>query len=153
MTAYIINAAVLLASPAAYDTPKLADTTREEAAKKADIVLFVEAFIRDYLKDYDFCNDIPRCDPGIVLIRGESSIIDPLGNMLVKAGFEGEAITVAELNPRAIAWRKYALDVVGHYSRSDTVNPTVDAIPKLAVYASETTPGSKDRAFPYDGRR
>ncbi len=72
-------------------------------------------------------------DPGTVLIRGGSCIIDPLGNVLVEPDFTGETIQVAQLDRRIIARGKYDLDVVGHYARPDIFSLSVDARPKLAV--------------------
>lgn len=72
-------------------------------------------------------------DPGTVLIRGGSCIIDPLGTVLVEPDFTGETIQVAELDRRMIARGKYDLDVVGHYARPDVFNLSVDARPKSAV--------------------
>ena len=72
-------------------------------------------------------------DPGTVLIRGGSCIVDPLGNVLVEPDFSGETIQLAELDRRIIARGKYDLDVVGHYARPDIFNLSVDARPKPAV--------------------
>ena len=72
-------------------------------------------------------------DPGIVLIRGGSCIIDPLGNVLVEPDFKGETIQLAELDRRIIVRGKYDLDVVGHYARPDVFSLSVDARPKPAV--------------------
>lgn len=72
-------------------------------------------------------------DPGTVLIRGGSCIIDPLGNILVEPDFSGETIKIAEIDRRIIARGKYDLDVVGHYARPDVFRLSVDTRAKSAV--------------------
>lgn len=86
-------------------------------------------------------------DPGTVLIRGGSCIVDPLGNVLVDPDFTGETIKLAEIDRRMIARGKYDLDVIGHYARPDVFRLSVDTRPKTAVafeaapLLAETTPG------------
>ena len=85
-------------------------------------------------------NAIQSDDPSTVLIRGESCIVDPLGNVLVEPNFEGEITHLADLDRRIIARGKYDLDVTGHYARPDVFNLTVDARPKSPVsFATETS--------------
>ncbi len=72
-------------------------------------------------------------DPGTVLIRGGSCIVDPLGTVLVEPDFTGETIKIAEIDRRAIARGKYDLDVVGHYARPDVFRLSVDTRPRTAV--------------------
>lgn len=78
-------------------------------------------------------------DPGTVLIRGGSCIVDPLGNVLVEPDFAGETIKVAEIDRRMIVRGKYDLDVVGHYARPDVFQLAVDTRPKSAVTFSART--------------
>jgi nitrilase len=66
-------------------------------------------------------------DPGTVLIRGGSCIVDPLGNVLAEPRFGEEAIRFAELDRRVLARGKYDLDVAGHYARPDIFKLTVNA--------------------------
>jgi len=72
-------------------------------------------------------------DPGTVLIRGGSCIVDPLGTVLVEPDFSGEAIKLAEIDRRVIIRGKYDLDVVGHYARPDVFRLSVDTRSKAAV--------------------
>lgn len=72
-------------------------------------------------------------NPGTVLIRGGSCIVDPLGNVLVEPDFTGETIKLAEIDKRVITRGKYDLDVVGHYARPDVFSLTVDTRPKSPV--------------------
>ncbi|GGJ25345.1 carbon-nitrogen hydrolase family protein [Neoroseomonas lacus] len=80
-------------------------------------------------------------DPGTVLIRGGSCIVDPLGNILVEPDFSGETIQIAEIDRRIIARGKYDLDVVGHYARPDVFRLSVDTRARSAV-AFENAPHS-----------
>jgi nitrilase len=79
-------------------------------------------------------NAIQGDDPSTVLIRGGSCIVDPLGNVLVEPNFDGEITHIVDLDRRIIAQGKYDFDVVGHYSRPDVFNLTVDARPKNPVF-------------------
>lgn len=72
-------------------------------------------------------------DPQTVLIRGGSCIIDPLGQVLAAPVFDAELIQYAELDRRLIAKGKYDFDVVGHYSRPDVFQLSVDARAQAAV--------------------
>lgn len=71
--------------------------------------------------------------PNTVLIRGGSSIIDPLGNVLAEPDFRGEAIRLARIDRRMIVRGKYDLDVTGHYGRPDVFSLAVDTRAKAAV--------------------
>lgn len=82
-------------------------------------------------------------DPSTVLIRGGSSISDPLGNVLVEPDFTGETIKVAEIDRRVITRGRYDLDVVGHYARPDIFQLSVDTRSKSAV-----TFGGEARSLP-----
>ncbi len=72
-------------------------------------------------------------DPKIVLIRGGSCIVDPLGNVLVEPDFSGEMIRIADIDRKVIVRGKYDLDVVGHYARPDVFQLSVDTREKSAV--------------------
>jgi nitrilase len=58
-------------------------------------------------------------DPQIVLIRGGSVIVNPLGCMLAGPDCSDEKILTADLDPGEIAEGKFDLGVVGHYARPD----------------------------------
>lgn len=57
--------------------------------------------------------------PETVLIRGGSSIISPLGEVLVGPVFGEETILTAELDKAEIIRGKMDFDVAGHYARPD----------------------------------
>jgi nitrilase len=75
-----------------------------------------------YLTRADCPADYPAIqgdDPGIVLMRGGSCIVGPLGAVLAGPYFEGETILTTELDMAEIVRGKYDFDVVGHYARPD----------------------------------
>jgi nitrilase len=86
-------------------------------------------------KDY---SAIQGYDPGTVLIRGGSCIVDPMGTVLVEPIFDRETIQFAELDRRLIAKGKYDLDVVGHYARPDVFKLTVDTSARQTVVFGNT---------------
>jgi len=65
-------------------------------------------------------------DPNLVLMRGGSCIVSPLGGVLAPPHFEGETILYAEIDLDEVAKGKYDFDVVGHYARPDVFSLTVD---------------------------
>jgi nitrilase len=62
---------------------------------------------------------IQEDDPQIVLTRGGSVIVNPLGRVLAGPDYSDERILTADLDPGEIAEGKFDLDVVGHYARPD----------------------------------
>jgi nitrilase len=58
-------------------------------------------------------------DPEIVMMRGGSCIVDPLGKILAGPVYEEECILTADIDLGDIARGKFDLDVVGHYARPD----------------------------------
>lgn len=81
--------------------------------------------------------DMIETDPDSVLIRGGSCIIDPFGKVLVEPKFDGEAISIAELDRSLIVRGKYDLDVIGHYGRPDIFRLVVDTRAKNPVTFGE----------------
>jgi nitrilase len=78
-------------------------------------------------------------DPATVLIRGGSTIVAPLGQVLAGPNFEGECILTADLDLGEIARGKYDLDVVGHYARPDVFRLHVNEAPTPPVVATSDT--------------
>ncbi|ULU02549.1 hypothetical protein L3Y34_002259 [Caenorhabditis briggsae] len=68
-----------------------------------------------------------------ILIRGGSCAVDPLGAVLVEPDFTQETIRYAEFDLSDIALGKMDLDVVGHYSRPDVFQLTVNEKPMSTV--------------------
>ena len=89
-----------------------------------------------YLKRGDCPEDYPAVqgdDPATVLIRGGSTIVDPLGNVLAGPCYDGECILTADLDLNRIPEAKYDLDVAGHYARPDVFRLVVNERPAPAV--------------------
>jgi nitrilase len=68
-----------------------------------------------------------------VLIRGGSSIIGPLGQILAGPKYGEECILVADLDRAELARAKFDFDVVGHYSRPDVFRLEVNEQPMKSV--------------------
>lgn len=68
-----------------------------------------------------------------ILSRGGSAIISPLGEVLAGPLFDQEGILYADLDLAEIGRGKLDLDVVGHYSRPDVFQLTVNEQPALPV--------------------
>lgn len=68
-----------------------------------------------------------------VLIRGGSCAVDPLGTVLVEPDFTQETIRYTEFDLSDIALGKMDLDVVGHYSRPDVFQLSVNEEPMSTV--------------------
>lgn len=79
-------------------------------------------------------------DPETVLMRGGSSIINPLGKVLAGPDFDGETILYADIDLDDVARGKYDFDATGHYARPDIFQLTVDTRPKSAVSTITDSP-------------
>jgi nitrilase len=71
--------------------------------------------------------------PDAVLMRGGSAIVSPLGKVLAGPHFGSETILTAELDLAEIGRGKFDFDVVGHYSRPDVFQLSVNEAPMAAV--------------------
>ncbi len=71
--------------------------------------------------------------PDAVLMRGGSAIVSPLGKVLAGPHFGAETILMAELDLNEIGRGKFDFDVVGHYSRPDVFQLSVNEAPQAAV--------------------
>ena len=74
-------------------------------------------------------------DPSTVLMRGGSTIVGPLGQILAGPVYNENAILTAEIDLGEIARSKYDLDVVGHYARPDVFQLRVNekATPPVVI--------------------
>jgi nitrilase len=86
-----------------------------------------------YLRRADCPPDYRSDMEGDVLIRGGSSIIGPLGNVLAGPDFSGETILTATLDLFDIVRGKYDFDVTGHYARPDVFRLRVNERPLYPV--------------------
>jgi nitrilase len=72
-----------------------------------------------------------------MLIRGGSSIVGPLGQILAGPKYGEKCVLVADLDRAELARAKFDFDVVGHYSRPDVFRLEVNEQPmKSVVFAS-----------------
>lgn len=71
--------------------------------------------------------------PDMVMMRGGSAIVSPLGRVIAGPDFSGETVLYATLDPADIARGKYDFDCTGHYARPDVFELTVDTRAKPAV--------------------
>lgn len=72
-------------------------------------------------------------DPDTILMRGGSSIVGPLGQILAGPVFDEPCILTADLDLDEIPKGKYDFDVVGHYSRPDIFRLHVNTQPMPPV--------------------
>lgn len=78
-------------------------------------------------------------DPNIVLMRGGSAIVGPLGQVLAGPHFDGETILYADIDLGLVPPAKFDFDVVGHYARPDVFQLHVDTGAKRAVSTTGQT--------------
>jgi nitrilase len=120
-------------------------TVRHIAQEGRCFVLSANQFARrsDYPADYptEFGDD-----PATVLSRGGSAIVGPLGQILAGPDFDGETILTAEIDLGEIARARLDFDVVGHYSRPDVFQLSVDETARQPVTFHNAAPG--DAATP-----
>jgi nitrilase len=72
-------------------------------------------------------------NPDMILSRGGSCIVSPLGQMLAGPDFSGECILTADLDMGDIVRGKFDFDVVGHYARPDVFRLQVNEQPQPIV--------------------
>lgn len=86
---------------------------------------------RDYPSDY--LSDLPK-EPDIIVSRGGSCIIDPLGKVLAGPIWDQEGIITTEIDLSAVTRLLFDFDPVGHYSRPDVFLLHVDKQAKRVVH-------------------
>ena len=77
--------------------------------------------------------DISNINDNNVIMKGGSSIISPLGEVLASADTKKNLIIYAEINLDEIIKGKYDFDVIGHYSRPDIFKLKVNKKSKKPV--------------------
>ena len=119
-------------APTADHRPTWSATMQHIATEGRCFVLGCNQFNRrrDFPKDYDTAFGD---EPDIVISRGGSCIVDPFGKFLAGPDFEDEIILFAELDRGLLPKAKFDFDAVGHYSRPDIFQLTVDDRPKQPV--------------------
>ncbi|NKJ02244.1 carbon-nitrogen hydrolase family protein [Novosphingobium sp. SG707] len=122
----------LYCAPTADDRDGWASTMRHIALEGRCFVLSACQHITRgaYPADYDCALGD---DPEMVLMRGGSMIVDPLGNVLAGPDYAGETVLYAQIDPAEVIRGKYDFDVAGHYARPDVFQLKVDVAPKRPV--------------------
>jgi nitrilase len=133
MAMYAKNVA-LYCAPTADDRDTWLPSMQHIAMEGRCFVLSACQFVRK--KDFPDSVRVSLGDsPDAVLLRGGSSIINPLGKVLAGPNFEGETTLTAELDLNDIGRGKFDFDVAGHYSRPDIFQLIVNEAPTPAVVA------------------
>jgi len=119
-------------APTADHRPTWSATMQHIATEGRCFVLGCNQFNRrrDFPKDYDTAFGD---EPDTVISRGGSCIVDPFGKFVAGPNFEDETILFAELDRGLLPKAKFDFDAVGHYSRPDIFQLTVDDRPKQPV--------------------
>jgi len=122
----------LYCAPTADDRETWQATVRHIALEGRCFVLACNQYARrgDYPDDYPAAQGQ---DPQIVMSRGGSCIIGPLGNALAGPLFDAPGILSAELDLNDITRGKFDFDVVGHYARPDIFRLNVNTRPAAPV--------------------
>lgn len=115
----------LYCAPTADDEPTWTATMQHIAMEGRCYVLSANQFTRrrDFPSDY---GNFPSDDPDFIISHGGSCIVDPFGTVLAGPDRDGETILYAEVDLSKIVRGKFYSDVVGHYSRPDLLNMTVN---------------------------
>lgn len=122
----------LYCAPTADDRDSWASTMQHIALEGRCFVLSA----CQYLTRADFPGNMKNHisdDPGHVLMRGGSIIVNPLGQILAGPDFSGESILTATLDMDDVVRGKFDFDVAGHYARADVFKLMVDERPQLPV--------------------
>ena len=136
----------LYCAPTADQRDSWLATVRHIACEGRCFVLSCNQYVlrKDYPIDYmtTFSDD-----PNAVYSRGGSCIISPLGEILAGPDYEGETILYADLDLDDITRANLDFDVVGHYTRPDLFQLTVNEtpMPRVAGISPAIQVGEKDQ--------
>ena len=121
-------------------------TMRHIAVEGRCVVLAANQYAcrSDYPDDYEAA--LPD-DPGAVVCRGGSVIIDPLGEVLAGPLYDQPGILIADIDVGDITRARFDFDPVGHYARPDVFHLDVNrsARTTVAYHASQRAVPSLDR--------
>ncbi len=123
-------------APTADDRDSWAASMRHIACEGRCFVLSSCQHIRrgDYPDDFECALGN---DPELVLMRGGSMIVGPLGDVVAGPDYAGETILYADLDPQHVPQARYDFDVAGHYARPDIFRLEVDRRAKPPVSWSD----------------
>jgi nitrilase len=131
MAMYAKNVA-LYCAPTADDRDTWLPSMQHIALEGRCFVLTACQFIRK--RDFPASVRVTLGDsPDAVLMRGGSAIVSPLGKVVAGPVFGSETILTADLDLGEIGRGKFDFDVVGHYSRPDVFQLSVNEAPMSAV--------------------
>lgn len=122
----------LYCAPTADGRETWQSTVRHVALEGRCFVLSCNQFAlrSDYPADYPAGADD---DPGTVVSRGGSCIVDPLGRVVAGPLYNAPGVLRADLDMAEIARGKFDFDVVGHYARPDVFRLVVNTAPTPPV--------------------
>nr|QBI90153.1 nitrilase 1-1 [Sinapis arvensis] len=100
--------------------------------------------------DYLFSDWYDNKHPEAIVSQGGSVIISPLGKILAGPNFESEGLITADLDLGDIARAKLYFDVVGHYSRPEVFNLTVNENQRKPVTFVSKSVKAEDDSEPRD---
>lgn len=127
----------LYCAPTVDDRPTWAPTMQHIAIEGRCFVLSSNQFAlrSDYPDDYAVSEAL---DSQEVITDGGSCIVDPFGNFLAGPVWGEEALLTADIDLAQIPRGKFDFDVVGHYSRSDIFQLSVDETRRDAVISTRS---------------
>jgi nitrilase len=83
-------------------------------------------------------------DPATVLIRGDSVIVSPMGEVLAGPLYDEEGLITADIDLTDRYRGTFDLDITGHYARPDVFQVTVDTREKAAVRRLSDSSGESE---------
>jgi nitrilase len=84
----------------------------------------------EFSSDYGW---FPSDDPQFIVSRGGSCIVDPFGSLLCGSVYDEAVILTATLDLDLVTRSRHSFDAVGHYSRPDSFELSVDRRKKSPV--------------------
>jgi nitrilase len=123
----------ILITPTADDRDTWQATLQHIACEGRCFVVSCNQFVTKdtYPEDIAFYTDIAD-DPDI-MCRGGSAVVGPLGQYITQPYYGKEGVLVADLDLSLIAQSRYDFDVVGHYSRPDVFQLSVQEAKQQGV--------------------
>ena len=134
-------------APTADDRPTWIPSMQHIAMEGRCFVLSCNQYSRrgDFPADLAARQSVPgedaAGDPGAVISRGGSCIVNPMGEILAGPDYDGECILTAEIDLNEVVRGKYDFDVAGHYARPDVFRLHVNERPLPPVVSNSGAAG------------